>query len=40
MKGDEERCTAAGMDGYISQPVRAGELVDLIESQCRRLVTG
>ena len=26
MKGDEQRCLEAGMDGYISKPVRADEL--------------
>jgi CheY-like chemotaxis protein len=31
MKGDEERCLAAGMDGYISKPVRVQELYDAIE---------
>jgi two-component system sensor histidine kinase/response regulator len=32
MKGDRERCLAAGMDGYISKPIQADELSELIES--------
>jgi two-component system sensor histidine kinase/response regulator len=32
MKGDSERCLRAGMDAYLSKPVRPGELFDLIES--------
>jgi PAS domain S-box-containing protein len=31
MKGDEEQCLAAGMDGYIAKPVRSEELFGMIE---------
>jgi CheY-like chemotaxis protein/HPt (histidine-containing phosphotransfer) domain-containing protein len=31
MKGDRERCLAAGMDGYLSKPVQAQEMIDLVE---------
>ena len=31
MKGDEERCKAAGMDGYLTKPVRSQELGSLLE---------
>ena len=30
MDGDRERCLEAGMNGYISKPIRVGELVDAI----------
>ena len=32
MKGDRERCLAAGMDGYIGKPIRAEELFEQIEA--------
>ncbi|MGO9272780.1 MAG: response regulator [Terriglobia bacterium] len=31
MQGDQERCLAAGMDGYIAKPIKARELIDLLE---------
>ena len=31
MKGDRERCLAAGMDGYVAKPLRASELFAAIE---------
>ncbi|MGH9345090.1 MAG: PAS domain S-box protein [Terriglobia bacterium] len=31
MKGDKERCLKAGMDGYISKPVRRSEIIGTIE---------
>ena len=31
MKGDEERCLASGMDGYIAKPIHAEELYRLLE---------
>jgi signal transduction histidine kinase/ligand-binding sensor domain-containing protein/DNA-binding response OmpR family regulator/HPt (histidine-containing phosphotransfer) domain-containing protein len=32
MKGDEERCLAAGMDGYLSKPIRQQELDGILDS--------
>jgi len=31
LKGDKERCLAAGMDGYVSKPIDAKELFETIE---------
>jgi two-component system, sensor histidine kinase and response regulator len=32
LKGDQERCLAAGMDGYVSKPIRTAELFAAIET--------
>jgi signal transduction histidine kinase/DNA-binding response OmpR family regulator len=32
MKGDKERCLEAGMDGYVSKPIRARDLAEAIAS--------
>ncbi|MGH9510272.1 MAG: response regulator, partial [Terriglobales bacterium] len=32
MKGDRERCLEAGMDGYVSKPVRKNDLFEAIEA--------
>lgn len=31
MKGDRERCLQAGMDNYVSKPLQAQDLFDLVE---------
>jgi signal transduction histidine kinase/CheY-like chemotaxis protein/HPt (histidine-containing phosphotransfer) domain-containing protein len=30
MKGDRERCLAGGMDGYLSKPIRANQLLEVL----------
>jgi two-component system sensor histidine kinase/response regulator len=32
LKGDQERCIAAGMNGYVSKPIRTADLFSAIES--------
>jgi CheY-like chemotaxis protein len=32
MQGDQERCLAAGMDGYVSKPIDINQLVSVVES--------
>jgi CheY-like chemotaxis protein len=32
LKGDQERCISAGMDGFVSKPIRTSELFSAIES--------
>ena len=34
LKGDEERCLSAGMDGYVPKPVSPKELIAVVESVC------
>jgi CheY-like chemotaxis protein len=31
MEGDEARCALAGMDGYLSKPVHADQLFEMVE---------
>jgi DNA-binding response OmpR family regulator len=35
MKGDSERFTEAGFDGYLSKPVDIEELLVIVEQHCR-----
>jgi CheY-like chemotaxis protein len=36
MKGDMERCLAAGMDGYLSKPIRPQDLDEILETYLAR----
>jgi len=35
MKGDRERCLEAGMDGYLSKPIKSAELRDALDAHAR-----
>jgi len=38
MKGDHERCLDAGMDGYLSKPIRTQELDEILEKYVARRI--
>jgi len=35
MKGDEDRCLVSGMDAYLSKPIDAEKLLDLLQRVCQ-----
>ncbi len=37
MAGDRERCAAAGMDGFLTKPIRLAELAEMISKVCSEL---
>jgi len=40
MKGDVERCVAAGMDDYVSKPIRRQQLVETLQRWIPATVEG
>jgi signal transduction histidine kinase/DNA-binding response OmpR family regulator len=36
MKSDQDRCVAAGMDGYISKPIQAADLLHMVETYAKK----
>jgi two-component system sensor histidine kinase/response regulator len=39
MKGDQERCREAGMDGYLAKPIRTQELDSILETYVARKIS-
>jgi CheY-like chemotaxis protein len=40
MKGDEDRCLASGMDGYVTKPIKLEELFSVIEKVIPEITQG
>jgi two-component system sensor histidine kinase/response regulator len=40
MQGDEERCLACGMDGYVTKPIKLGELFSVIDKVVPGIIRG
>jgi two-component system sensor histidine kinase/response regulator len=36
MKTDQDRCIAAGMDGYLSKPIQAADLLNMVETYAKK----
>jgi CheY-like chemotaxis protein len=40
MKGDEERCRMAGMDGYLPKPIRPADLYAIVDGCAATVESG